>query len=182
MLSSCDFWTNLRFIMFMNFVMQTFVAPQCSCTCHFNVLMYQKASTKYDPISVIHCIKSLSPSWFALFFSLHVLHIISSSKFKYQTKIAQSQHGVSNWRCLLSSGLANQALTGILKTLQCDWIWSAKMSGPKFLHSAVKDSLPVITSAWMQLLLLRVAQSVIRLKQTMFFTQCRVGLDFSPSR
>lgn len=120
MLSSCDFWTNLRFIMFMNFVMQTFVAPQCSCTCHFNVLMYQKASTKYDPISVIHCIKSLSPSWFALFFSLHVLHIISSSKFKYQTKIAQTQHGVSNWRCLLSSGLVNQALTGILKTLQCD--------------------------------------------------------------
>ena len=39
---------------------------------------------------------------------------------------------------------------------------SAKMSGPTFLHSAVKDSLQVIAKAWLQLLLLRVAQPVIR--------------------
>ncbi len=39
---------------------------------------------------------------------------------------------------------------------------SAKMSGPKFLHSAVTDSLQVIANAWWQLLLLRVAQPVIR--------------------
>ncbi len=38
---------------------------------------------------------------------------------------------------------------------------SAKMSGPKFLHSAVTDSLQVIANAWWQLLPLRVAQPVI---------------------
>ncbi len=41
---------------------------------------------------------------------------------------------------------------------------SAKMSGPKFLHSAVTDSLQVIANAWWQLLLLRVAQPVIRFR------------------
>ncbi len=39
---------------------------------------------------------------------------------------------------------------------------SAKKSGPKFFHSDVKDSLPVISNAWLQLLLQRVAQPVIR--------------------
>ncbi len=41
---------------------------------------------------------------------------------------------------------------------------SARMSGPKFLHSAVTDSLQVIANAWLQLLLLRVAQPVIRFR------------------
>ncbi len=48
---------------------------------------------------------------------------------------------------------------------------SAKMSGPKFLHSAVTDSLQVIANAWLQLLLLRVAQPVIRFRgPTLFHT------------
>ncbi len=40
----------------------------------------------------------------------------------------------------------------------------------KFLHSDVKDSLPVITNAWLQLLLQRVAQPVIRFRGNYFFT------------
>ncbi len=48
---------------------------------------------------------------------------------------------------------------------------SAKMSGPKFLHSTVTDSLQVIANAWWQLLLLRVAQPVIRFRgQALFHT------------
>ncbi len=48
---------------------------------------------------------------------------------------------------------------------------SAKMSGPKFLHSAVTDSLQVIANTWWQLLLLRVAQPVIRFRgQALFHT------------
>ncbi len=57
---------------------------------------------------------------------------------------------------------------------------SAKMSGPKFLHSAVTDSLQVIANAWWQLLLLRVAQPVIRFRgQTLFHTgPCGFGFCF----
>ncbi len=46
---------------------------------------------------------------------------------------------------------------------------SAKRSGPKFLHSDVRDSLPVIANAWLQLLLQRVAQLVIRFRGNYFF-------------
>ncbi len=46
---------------------------------------------------------------------------------------------------------------------------SAKMSGPKFLHSAVTDSLQVIANTWWQLLLLRVAQPVIRFRGQALF-------------
>ncbi len=38
-----------------------------------------------------------------------------------------------------------------------EWKQFCKKSGPKFLHSDVKDSLPVIANAWLQLLLQRVA-------------------------
>ncbi len=55
---------------------------------------------------------------------------------------------------------------------------SAKISGPKFLHSAVTDSLQVIANAWWQLLLLRVAQPVIRFRGKHFFTQGHVGFGF----
>ncbi len=57
---------------------------------------------------------------------------------------------------------------------------SAKMSGPKFLHSAVTDSLQVIANAWWQLLLLRVAQPVIRFRgQALFHTgPCGFGFCF----
>ncbi len=57
---------------------------------------------------------------------------------------------------------------------------SAKMSGPKFLHSAVTDSLQVIANAWLQLLLLRVAQPVIRFRgQALFHTgPCGFGFCF----
>ncbi len=58
---------------------------------------------------------------------------------------------------------------------------SAKMSGPKYLHSAVTDSLQVITNAWLQLLLLRVAQPVIKFRgQALFHTgPCGFGFLFS---
>ncbi len=57
---------------------------------------------------------------------------------------------------------------------------SAKMSGPKFLHSTVTDSLQVIANAWLQLLLLRVAQPVIRFRgQALFHTgPCGFGFCF----
>ncbi len=57
---------------------------------------------------------------------------------------------------------------------------SAKMSGPKFLHSAVTHSLQVIANAWWQLLLLRVAQLVIRFRgQAIFHTgPCGIGFCF----
>ncbi len=57
---------------------------------------------------------------------------------------------------------------------------TAKMSGPKFLHSAVTDSLQVIANAWLQLLLLRVAQPVIRFRgQALFHTgPCGFGFCF----
>ncbi len=57
---------------------------------------------------------------------------------------------------------------------------SAKMSGPKFLHSTVTDSLQVIANAWWQLLLLRVAQPVIRFRgQALFHTgPCGFGFCF----
>ena len=57
---------------------------------------------------------------------------------------------------------------------------SAKMSGPKFLHSTVKDSMQGIANAWLQLLLLRVAQTVIRVRaQSLFHTEpCRFGFCF----
>ncbi len=57
---------------------------------------------------------------------------------------------------------------------------SAKMSGPKFLHSAVTDSLQVIANACWQLLLLRVAQPVIRFRgQALFHTgPCGFGFCF----
>ncbi len=57
---------------------------------------------------------------------------------------------------------------------------SAKMSGPKFLHSAVTDSLQVIANTWWQLLLLRVVQPVIRFRgQTLFHTgPCGFGFCF----
>ncbi len=44
-----------------------------------------------------------------------------------------------------------------------------KKSGPKFLHSDVKDSLPVIANAWLQLLLQRVAQPVFRFRGQLLF-------------
>ncbi len=55
---------------------------------------------------------------------------------------------------------------------------SAKMSGPKFLHSAVTDSLQVIANAWLQLLLLRVAQPVIRFRRQAFFHTGPCGFGF----
>ncbi len=58
---------------------------------------------------------------------------------------------------------------------------SAKMSGQKFLHSTLTDSLQVIANARLQLLLLRVAQPVIRFRgQALFHTgPCRFGFFFS---
>ncbi len=57
---------------------------------------------------------------------------------------------------------------------------SAKMSEPKFLLSTVTDSLQVIANAWWQLLLLRVAQPVIRFRgQALFHTgPCGFGFCF----
>ncbi len=49
------------------------------------------------------------------------------------------------------------------------WNNSAKKSGPKFIHSNVNDSLPVIVNAWLQLLLQRVAQPVIRFRGQLIF-------------
>ncbi len=49
-----------------------------------------------------------------------------------------------------------------LKTIQCGWIKTILQKEPKFLHSDVNDSLPVIANAWLQLLLQRVAQPVFR--------------------
>ncbi len=42
-------------------------------------------------------------------------------------------------------------------------------SGPKFLHSDVKYSLPIIADAWLQLLLQRGAQPVIRFRGKLLF-------------
>ncbi len=52
-----------------------------------------------------------------------------------------------------------------------------KEEWPKFLHSDVKDSLPVITNAGLQLLLRRVAQPVITFRGQFFFyvVPCRFG-------
>ncbi len=57
---------------------------------------------------------------------------------------------------------------------------SAKMSGPKFLHNTVTGSLQVIANAWLQLLLLRVAQPIIRFRgQALFHTgPCGFGFCF----
>lgn len=52
------------------------------------------------------------------------------------------------------------------------WLYyhnSTKMSGSKCIHSAEKHSLPAITNAWLQLLLLRVAQPVIRFRGQSLF-------------
>lgn len=47
---------------------------------------------------------------------------------------------------------------------------SAKRTGSKFLHSDVKEPLPAITNAWLQLLLPRVTRAVIRFwGQLLFF-------------
>ncbi len=51
------------------------------------------------------------------------------------------------------------------------------MSGPKFLHSAVTDSLQVIANAWWQLLL-RVAQPVIRFRGQALFHIGPCGFGF----
>ncbi len=55
---------------------------------------------------------------------------------------------------------------------------SVKMSGPKFIHSTVTDSLQVITNAWWQLLLLRVAQPVIRFRGQALFHTGPCGFEF----
>ncbi len=55
---------------------------------------------------------------------------------------------------------------------------SAKMSGPKFLHSTVTDSLQVIANAWLQLLLLRVAQPIIRFRGQALFHTGPCGFGF----
>ena len=62
-----------------------------------------------------------------------------------------------------------EAIHGI--TPQCGWIKnnSAKNSGPKFLDCDVKDSLPVIANAWLQVLLPRVAQPLIRFRGQLLF-------------
>ncbi len=47
---------------------------------------------------------------------------------------------------------------------------STKKSEPKFLHSDVKDSLPVIANAWLQLLLQLCHNQLLNLGGNYFFT------------
>ncbi len=65
------------------------------------------------------------------------------------------------------------------KTPQCGWFKTILQEewATKFLHSDVKDSLPVIANAWLQLLLQRVAQPVIRFRGQLLFHVVPAGLD-----
>lgn len=68
-----------------------------------------------------------------------------------------------------------------LFTLENPPVWinsnnAAKKCGPKFLHSNVKDSLPVIVNTWCTWLLKRVAQPAIRSRGDYFITWGRVDM------
>lgn len=67
--------------------------------------------------------------------------------------------------------------------MRLDYNNFAKMSQPELLPGTVKDSLQVITNTWLHLLLLRVANLVMRFRGNHFFffpPQGHVGLDSFP--
>lgn len=63
-----------------------------------------------------------------------------------------------------------------IPSVELNWNNSAKKSGPNFLHSDARDSLPVITNTRLQILLPRMVQPVISLRQQ-FFIQGQAGVD-----
>ena len=77
-----------------------------------------------------------------------------------------------SWRIMSSHKFVTIHLCSCMEIFHCSWIENnyANKSLTKFLHSDVKDSMPVVENAWLKLLLLELVQQVIRFRGFITFS------------